>query len=174
MVTLRSPSIIQTANREKSLEKTNWILTHLSAEVTHHFCSNSIEQNQSMANPAAKEMLGSAEQLKTVGTNRLPQDEETESKLWITLDSYYCVWRGGLICVRLFVTPWTIARQALLPMEFSRQENRNGQPFPSPGDLPDPGIKPTSPVSPAMQADSLPTEPLGKLIHILYPHLIIL
>ena len=49
-----------------------------------------------------------------------------------------------LSCVRLFATPWTIARQALLSMEFSRQEYWSGLPFISPGDLPNPGIKPTS------------------------------
>ena len=46
-------------------------------------------------------------------------------------------------------------------MEFSRQEYWSGLPFPPPGDLPDPGIKPQSP---ALQADSLPSEPPGKLI----------
>jgi len=57
------------------------------------------------------------------------------------------------------VTPGTVACQAPLSVEFPRQEYWSGLPFPSPGDLPDPGIKPESPVS---QADSLPTEP-GKL-----------
>ena len=57
---------------------------------------------------------------------------------------------------RLFVTPWTVACQAPPSMGFSRQEYWNGLPFPSPGDLPDPGIKPESP---ALQADSLPSEP---------------
>ena len=52
--------------------------------------------------------------------------------------------------VQLFVTPWTIAHQAPLSMEFSRQEYWNGLPCPSPGDLPDPGIKPTSLASPAL------------------------
>jgi len=52
--------------------------------------------------------------------------------------------------VRLFATPWTIARQAPLSMEFSRQEYWSGFPFSSPGYLPDLGIKPTSPVSPAL------------------------
>ena len=58
--------------------------------------------------------------------------------------------------VRLFVTPWTVARQAPLSMGFSRREYWNGLPFQSPGDLPKPGIRPTTPVSPALQADSLP------------------
>jgi len=44
--------------------------------------------------------------------------------------------------VRLFVTPWTVARQVPLSMEFSRQEYWSGLPFPSPGDLSDPGIEP--------------------------------
>ena len=57
--------------------------------------------------------------------------------------------------VRLFATPWTVGHQAPLPMGFSRQEYWSGVPFPSPGDLPDPGIEPRSP---ALQADSLPTE----------------
>ena len=47
-------------------------------------------------------------------------------------------------------------------MGFYRQEYWSGLPFPLPGDLPDPGIEPTSPMSPALQADSLPTEPSGK------------
>ena len=55
--------------------------------------------------------------------------------------------------------PWTVAHQAPLSMEFSRLEYWSGLPFPSPGNLPDPGIKPRSP---ALQADSLPSEPLGK------------
>ena len=47
-------------------------------------------------------------------------------------------------------TPWTVACQAALSMGFSRQEYRSGLPFPSSGDLPDPGIEPESPVSPAL------------------------
>ena len=64
----------------------------------------------------------------------------------------------SLSCVRLFVTPWTVARQASLSMGFSKQEYWSGLPFPPPGDLPDPGIKLWSP---ALQADSLPTHPQG-------------
>ena len=58
--------------------------------------------------------------------------------------------------VQLYATLWTIARQAPLSMEFSRQEYWSGLPFPSPGDVPDPGIEPGSP---ALQAASLPSEP---------------
>ena len=70
-------------------------------------------------------------------------------------------------CVCLFtqscptLTTWTVARQAPLSMEFSRQEYWSGLPFPSPGDLPDPGIEPGSP---ALQAVLLPSEPPGKPI----------
>ena len=62
--------------------------------------------------------------------------------------------------VRLFLTQWTVAYQAPPSMGFSRQEYWSGLPFPSPGDLPDPVIKPRSP---AMQADVLPSEP--PLLH---------
>ena len=64
-----------------------------------------------------------------------------------------------LSCVWLFATPWTVACQAPLSMVFSRQEYWSGLPFSSPGDLPDPGIEPRSPV---LQADSLPSELPGK------------
>ena len=47
-------------------------------------------------------------------------------------------------CVQLFAMPWTVARQAPLSMGFSRQEYWSGLPFPSPGDLPDPGVEPIS------------------------------
>ena len=65
---------------------------------------------------------------------------------------------GGLVaksCPAL-VTPWTIAREAPPSMGFSRQEYWSGLPFPSPGNLPDPGIESGSP---ALLADSLPSEP---------------
>ena len=64
-----------------------------------------------------------------------------------------------LSCVWLFVTPWTVAHQASLSMGFPRQEHRNGLPFPSPGDLPDIGIKP---VSPALAGEFFTTDPPGK------------
>jgi len=61
--------------------------------------------------------------------------------------------------VRLFATPWTVAYQAPLSMGFSRQGYWSGLPFPSPGDLPNPGIEPGSPT---LQGDALPSEPPGK------------
>ena len=62
--------------------------------------------------------------------------------------------------VRLFATLWTVAYQAPLSMGFSRQEYWSRLPFPSPGGLPDPGIKPRSP---ALWTDAFPSEPPGKL-----------
>ena len=78
-----------------------------------------------------------------------------------------CSWSRGLKVkvkslsrVQLFVTPWTIAYQAPPSMGFSRQEYWSGLPFPSPGDLPNPGIEPGSP---AFQADALTSEPPESL-----------
>ena len=71
--------------------------------------------------------------------------------LWIAFPSLQ--WKL-LSCVQLFVTPWTIQS-----MEYSRPEYWSGYPFPYPGDLPNPGIKPRSP---ALQVDSLPAEPPRK------------
>ena len=67
-----------------------------------------------------------------------------------------------LSCVQLFATPWTVTHQVPQSIAFSRQEYWSGFPYSLPGDLPDPGIEPMSSVSPALQADSLPTEPPGK------------
>ena len=65
-----------------------------------------------------------------------------------------------VLVVQFFAIPWTVVRQAPLSMEFSRQEYWwNGLPFPPPGDLPDSGIEPTSP---ALWADSLLPESVGK------------
>ena len=72
---------------------------------------------------------------------------------------------GGLVtnsCLSL-ETPWAAALQAPLSMGLSRQECWSGLPFPSPGDLPNPGIEPRSP---ALQADSSPTELLGDYLNI--------
>jgi len=64
--------------------------------------------------------------------------------------------------VQLFATPWTVAHQGLLSMGFSRQEYWTGLPCPLPGDLPDLGIEPMSPVASALQADSLPLSHWGS------------
>ena len=64
--------------------------------------------------------------------------------------------------VRLFPTPWTVAHQASLPMRLPRQEYWSGLPFPSPGDLSDPGIKPMTLGSPAWPGGFFTTAPPGK------------
>ena len=64
----------------------------------------------------------------------------------------------SLSCVQLFATPWTVDYQVPLAMGFSRQEQWSGLPFPSPGDLPDLGIKAGFP---SLQADALTSEPPG-------------
>ena len=81
------------------------------------------------------------------------------NKLWKILKVKVKV--KSLSRVRLFATPWTIAYQASPSLGFSRQEYWSGLPFPSPGDLPDPGIEPGSP---ALEADALTSEPLGMKI----------
>ena len=69
--------------------------------------------------------------------------------------------------VWLFAAPWTAALKDPLSMGFPRQEYWSGLPFPSPGDLPDPGIKP---MSPALQVDSLPLNYLGHLRLYIYTY----
>ena len=78
-----------------------------------------------------------------------------KDKLFFPLHSFSPPPVKLLSCVWLFVIPWTVAYQAPPSIEFSRQEYWNRLPFPSPGDLPDPGIKPTFP---PLQADALPSE----------------
>ena len=70
----------------------------------------------------------------------------------------------SLSCVRLFAIPWAVAYQAPPSMGHTRQEYWSGLPFPSPGDLPDPGIEPGSP---AFQADALTSEPPNVIVYYL-------
>ena len=77
---------------------------------------------------------------------------------------FWVSWSGFVLSRSVMfdsATIWTVACQTL-SMGFLWQEYWSGLPFPPPGDLPDPGIKPASPLSPAFQVASLPTEPLGK------------
>ena len=70
--------------------------------------------------------------------------------------------------VQLLATPWTVAHQPPLSLLFSRREYWRELPFPSPGDLPDPGVLPR--FKPALQADCLLSAPAGKpSLHLLYP-----
>ena len=70
---------------------------------------------------------------------------------------------GCSVMSNSFETPWTVALQAPLSMGFSRQEYWSDLPFPSPGDLPDPGIETVSPAAPASADRISTTEPPGKL-----------
>ena len=79
--------------------------------------------------------------------------------LYVWVCVYVCA--QSLSLVQLCATPWTVAHQAPLSMGFPRQEYWSGLPFPPPEDLPDPGIEPGSP---ALQADTLTSEPPGKPI----------
>ena len=72
------------------------------------------------------------------------------------------LWAQSLGRVWLSATPWTVARQAPLSMEFSRQGRWSGLPCPPPGDLTNPGIKPVSLVSPALAGVFFTTVPPGK------------
>ena len=76
-------------------------------------------------------------------------------------NALFCLseWVKSISRVRVFATPCTVVYQAPQSMDFSRQEYWSGLPFPSPGDLPNPGFEPGSPT---LQADALPSEPPGK------------
>ena len=99
-----------------------------------------------------------------------------ETKLWAIAKPLYHALKGAdsellvwiKVChslsrVHLFAIPWTVACQAALSMGFSRQEYWSGLPCPPPGDLPDPGMEPRSPASPALQVDLLLLSHQGSL-----------
>ena len=91
----------------------------------------------------------------------------SKSFIHISVDGWSCVPSllvqirsdQSLSRVQIFDTPWTVAYKAPLSMEFSRQKCWSGAPFPSPGDLPKPGIEPGLP---ALQTDALLSEPPGR------------
>ena len=85
--------------------------------------------------------------------------------IWCTIHTCVCVCLVSQLCLALY-HPLDCSHQAPLSMEFSRQESWSGLPFPPPGDLPNPGMKPAPPVSPALQADSLPAESSRKPVYI--------
>ena len=80
---------------------------------------------------------------------------DLEIRLSYARETTYMHAQSLLSCLTLW-PPWTVAHQAPLSMGFSRQEYWSGMPCPLPGDLPNPGIEPTPPASPTLQADSLP------------------
>ena len=87
------------------------------------------------------------------------QSRESNRYLHTSANELCCA--ESLSHAQLFVTPWTVAHQAPLSIGFPRQESWSGLPFPSPGDLPDPGIKPRLP---ALAGGFFTTEPPGKTI----------
>ena len=93
----------------------------------------------------------------------IPRILQAQTLEWVAI-SFSNAWKWkvkvkSLSRAQLLVTPWTAAYQASPSMGFSRQEYWSGVPFPSPWNLPDPGIKPGSL---ALQPDALPSEPPGK------------
>ena len=84
--------------------------------------------------------------------------------------NFHIKWEQCMLShVRLFVTPWTVARQTPLPVGFSRQRYWRGVPLPTPGDLFDPGIQPESPASPAMARRFFTTSTTWEGLRILGP-----
>ena len=93
-----------------------------------------------------------------MGSQRVRHDWATFTFMLLKITTPLRKAQSSVASVCLFVTQWTGVRQASLSMGFSRQEYWSGLPFPSPGDLPDPGIKPQSP---ALWEDSLPLNHQG-------------
>ena len=77
----------------------------------------------------------------------------------------------SLSCVQPFAIS-TVAFQTPLSMEFSRQDYQSGLPFPTPGNLPDPGIEPMSPASPALAGGFFTTEQPGKPLYFSQPQIL--
>ena len=141
-------------------------------------CSNALHQGLANHSPGPKpahHLLSYCLQAKKeFYWGRLRTEGSMYTHCWFTLrhsEAHVTLWSNSLHAftraqslshVRLVVIPWTVARQAPLSMGFPRQEYRSGLPFPPPGDLPHPGIKPASPASPALQVGSLPLTPPGK------------
>ena len=94
-----------------------------------------------------------------------PQFQDTHFLPLLYISLYFSIGAQSLSRVQLCATPWTVAHWASLSMEFSRQDYWSGLPFPPPGDLPNPGIKPASPGSPtasALAGRFFIPEPMGK------------
>ena len=91
-------------------------------------------------------------------TLQCPLSFQVKGSVCVCVDA----WTHTLSCVQPFATPWTESHQAPLSMAFFRQEYWSGLPFPTPSDLPDPGIDTVSLVFPLWQAYSLPLASLGN------------
>ena len=88
--------------------------------------------------------------------------KKTKTKVSIFVNKMLLLLFSCQVISNSFATPWTVVHQVPLSMGFHRQEYWSRLPFPSPGDLPNPGTEPTSLVSPALQVDSLPLSHQGR------------
>ena len=96
--------------------------------------------------------------------SRLQKVSQMFKQMWVLKNDLTFIHHLGMLShVQLFVTPWTVACQAPLSMEFPRQEYWSGCHFPSPGDLPDPGTKPTSLTSSTLVGGFFTTAPPGRV-----------
>ena len=140
-------------------------------EVNHLYSNFLWKQRNTNGDSWKPELLGGASKKYPRGLKPHDTLQQCKSKQWQSFsqvkkatsrsprgDDDVCVFSH----VWLFFTSWTVACQAPLSMEFSRQEYWSGLSFPIPGDLPDPGIEPESLLSPTFQADSLPLGHLGS------------
>ena len=146
-----------------------------------HICTLKKEYIQNYIKLETNSILSESYTTKTKFKNLLPTLQNPEQRLLNKMDDH-CVSLGplketnslkgkwsevkSLSRVRLFMTPWTVAYQASQTMGFSRQEYWSGLPFPSPGDLPDPGIEPGSP---AFWQTLYPLSHQGSHVYICFP-----
>ena len=133
-------------SRDQQSKKT--ILFYFTQNSVSEFLFGTCKQRQNFSNityllPNTHSYVHGRQQevINSISCLLCPKCTETEYFLNFSL----CIFTYACCCVRLFATPWTVAHQALLSMGFSRQEYWSGLPFPSPEDLPDPGIELTSP-----------------------------
>ena len=142
-----------TADGECSHEIKRRLLLGRKVMTTLTATAKSLQSCPTLCNPIDSSPPGSA----------IPGILQARTLEWVAISfSNACKWKvkvKSLSRVRLLATPWTAAYQAPPSMGFFRQEYWSGLPFPSPGDLPNPGIKPGSPT---LQADTLQSEPPGK------------
>ena len=123
------------------------------------FLGSKIIVNGDCSHEIKRHLLLSRKAMTNIDSILNSRDITLLTKVHIVKAMFFPVKVKSLSHVQLFATPWIVAYQAPLSMGFPRQEHWSGLPLPSPGDPPDPEIKPGSP---ALQADALPSEAPGK------------